>query len=321
MGKKQFIQLWRLTACAMVFLVHFGQRIYFVGPLLTISDFGAKGVSLFFIISGFLLVNSYEKKADLKTFIYGRLLKILPLYYVVIAYYFVVHTFLLQNVPEDPTGFGWIRYLFCLNGILPDADMYFWDNLGITWTIPYFVFAYLMFPIVLKYVNSYGKSILLLLGTLLLSANMHWFGEWMKILAKMPAFALGVVLYFCVKEKREMCTSIFLCLLILYQLVFWRVTGMIYCYIFALMIIATENISFTNPKILKILEWSDNYSYTLYLCHGIVFIHILDRVEIGRVPEAVIAVVGSTVLTIAVNRWVEVPLRNKILQWSAPQQN
>lgn len=203
--KFENIQFWRLISTSMVFMVHFGQRTGLTGFFRSISDFGAFGVHLFFMISGFLIVNSYENygRNDLKKYYYKKLISILPLYYCVILYYFVVHTFILKDVPADPTGFGWLRYLLVLNNILPNTGIYFWDNLGITWTIPYFMFAYLVLPLVLKFVKNLNSCIIFWAITVVLSFNVHLFNGWFSLLGDFQFFVFGMLIYYIHTRKKE----------------------------------------------------------------------------------------------------------------------
>ena len=48
------LKLFRVMSCIGVVLVHYGQRASLNGIFRTITDFGAYGVYMFFIISGFL---------------------------------------------------------------------------------------------------------------------------------------------------------------------------------------------------------------------------------------------------------------------------
>lgn len=307
------IQLWRITACAMVLVVHLGQRLYFEGILWEITNFGAQGVYLFFIISGFLIANSYYAYGNKQTgrYIIRRLVKILPLYYIVILYYFLVHTLLLKDVPYDTTGYGWFRYLFMLHGIVPGPAeySYFWQNLGITWTIPYFVFAYFTVPFFLKWVNSFRDSLVLFALLALVSLKAPFGGGWFEVAGGLMYFAEGVVLYHCFKEKRQMIINVLLCVLIILCALFEKIGSPLYSFAFMLLILSTEKVHIANLKIKKVLAISDRYSYTLYLAHGIVFIHILDRFTMHILFRGFIAVVGSALVTIIIKHCAEDPIQ------------
>lgn len=325
--KRQNIQLWRGIACLMVFVIHFGQRMGFEGQAREITEFGAYGVQVFFIVSGFLIANSCESYArqDTLRYIVKRIIKLLPLYYGVLLYYYLVHRFVLGDIPQDPTGWGWLRYLLCLNSIVPPANLYFWDNLGITWTIPNFVWMYACLPVVLKYVRSFwGAAVLLLLSVLGLG-SVWVFGGSLKILYNVPFFLEGVLIFYGIKDGRKLLAGVCFACLLLQQCMISGDRYLIWSCVFCLLILATDGMQTNNALVNRLLSISDRYSYTFYLVHGIVFIHVLDGLLV-RQPVAgwlaylgsgyriqfvrgVIGILGSVVLTWAVNRFWEVPIQ------------
>lgn len=325
MQRNESIQFWRVIACLMVFMVHLGQRISLEGTIRTITDFGASGVYLFFCISGFLIANSYflYGKDDLKLFIYKRLIKILPLYYTVILYYYIVDGWILCDVPEKMGG-GWIRYLFLLNGIVPKTGVGFWDNLGATWTIPYFIFAYICIPLILKYIRKWSHAIILFVFSCVVSNSIDLFCGWLKVLEGMPYFVLGIILYFCIKEKKQRTTSMLLIVIaLIYVILDKKDTCLISCF-FVLLLLNTEEMRFGSNIIKKMIEIIDKYSYTIYLVHAIIFVHILDRVELGRLKESAIAIMGTMVLAVICHECVEKPVQeffNNIIQNRVVQEN
>ena len=73
----------------MVFIVHFGQRIELTGTIRNLTDFGAFGVQLFFIISGYLACSSLcNRTVNIKKYYLKRLIRIAPLYYFVVFWFF-----------------------------------------------------------------------------------------------------------------------------------------------------------------------------------------------------------------------------------------
>ncbi|MDR2236766.1 MAG: acyltransferase [Chryseobacterium sp.] len=84
----------RAIAVIMVMFFHFFQDIEASGPVIKLTLFGKTGVSLFFVLSGFLitriLLNSKEKNSYFKSFYMRRILRIFPLYYFfLLIYYFI----------------------------------------------------------------------------------------------------------------------------------------------------------------------------------------------------------------------------------------
>ena len=112
------IQLLRVAACLLVYMVHLGQRLELTGVLRSITDIGKSGVFLFFVISGFLAASSLclRDRVNKKEYYIKRAIAILPLYYMIILAVFIVemtvHHF-APFIPEDTTGLGWLRFVFC----------------------------------------------------------------------------------------------------------------------------------------------------------------------------------------------------------------
>lgn len=311
--KLENVQLLRVVACAMVLTVHLGQRLFFEGALRTVTDFGAHGVYLFFIISGFLIANSYYSYGHkcIGQYFIRRMIKILPLYYTVILIYFVVHCMLLKNVPEDPTGFGWLRYLFLLHGVVPAPAeySYFWQNLGITWTIPYFLYAYLTFPFLLKWVKDFRSSLVFYVLLLVVSRKVSVFNGWLEVAGGMAYFAGGVALFHCLREGKQCVAGMLLCILTIWNMLFDKLGAHTYSFLFMLLFLVTEKMQITNPRMKKILETCDYYSYTVYLAHGIVFILILDKYEMPLPARAIVAITGTVFMTALLKHYAEIPIQ------------
>lgn len=81
------------------------------GTIEKFMDFGARGVYLFFILSGFFGFRSRELENGNKVtgcvrYWTKRAFKILPLYYALIIYNFVLYEMILKNIPPDSSGIG-----------------------------------------------------------------------------------------------------------------------------------------------------------------------------------------------------------------------
>ena len=82
--RMHFLDGLRALAIAGVVLVHCRQMSFDVPPwLLYAAGYGAKGVQLFFVISGFTLTHIYhEKFPGFRDFIVRRVTRIVPMFYV-----------------------------------------------------------------------------------------------------------------------------------------------------------------------------------------------------------------------------------------------
>ena len=94
------IQLLRIAACFAVYICHFGQRMHFEeisSNLFYLSQLGKYGVELFFVVSGYLACFSLSDDSSVINFYKKRLIRILPLYYFCIFYFFLDRIFDFQK--------------------------------------------------------------------------------------------------------------------------------------------------------------------------------------------------------------------------------
>ncbi len=136
------------------------------------KNLGTKGVSLFFVLSGFLityLLMSEIKKTgtvNVRLFYIRRILRIWPLYYLIVIWSFFVFPFLMPQgeMPQKErlNDFSAQLALFVL--MLPNlAKVYYQNPLGASqsWTIGVEEQFYLMWPVLMR---SFKRNIPLLLA-------------------------------------------------------------------------------------------------------------------------------------------------------------
>ena len=170
----------RFTAALLVIIHHIEQfkRIYHLDSLYGespfISSIGPQGVSLFFVLSGFLityLLLSEEKKSlniNIPKFYIRRALRIWPLYFlVVILSLFVLPYITILNLPGyDATvtqtflGYKLLLYIFffanivfAIFGLVPYCAQ--------SWSIGTEEQFYLVWPILLKYMGGGRRKLLM----------------------------------------------------------------------------------------------------------------------------------------------------------------
>jgi len=148
MKEKQIdsFKILKVLSCLGVILVHYGQISSLSKTPKIIADFGAYGVYMFFIISGFLGYHSYSHTLSFIQYYLKRIFRILPLYYTIIIYNVILYEFILRGhfiIPADSSHLDWLRYFLLLSQVLPSSDP-FWINLSATWTISHFIFFYFL---------------------------------------------------------------------------------------------------------------------------------------------------------------------------------
>lgn len=311
------IQLLRICACAMVFIVHFGQRLGLSGIIRDFTNFGQYGVQLFLLISGFLACKTFFGNPNTNIWEYykKRMFAILPLYYLVILYYFVseniLSNFIEDNIPADELGLGWFRYIFILNGFF-NSDTYFWSNLGITWTIPIFAFFYLIAPFILRKVKSVTSAVAAWFAVFAVTQVLDEFYT-CTIFNYLHIMFLGAVIYVCAYKKHD---RIAYMLFLLASLCMLTLSKTEYAIVFIFSCLILILLSFDNirlpDRLQTVINALDSYSYTLYLMHGVVFCSLIDRLNhigISKLLIAFIAIFGTFASTLFVGKFIEKPIQ------------
>lgn len=316
MKKMDNIAILRVIACLMVFIVHLGQRMNLDGMIRNITDLGQMGIYLFFIISGFCGIMSFEHSWGGKStkYLFNRFVRILTLYYVVILYYFITETYWWRNIPDDVTRLGWIRYIFLLHGFVKN-DTYFWSNLGITWTVPIFVLFYLIMPLLNKVVKNYNCALFAwFLSLIVYYMVQRYCGGNLMAISYLFYFMEGIVLYFAKKEQKQNVTIGGICILLIYEMRYGTITPTCYSFLFMIIFIVSQDIIIRNELLRKTVYTLDKYSYTIYLGHGLVFCGLIDKCTFTRIEVLGIAIIGTSLLVYVLHNFVEQPIQKKVLR-------
>lgn len=292
------IQIFRVAACLGVFVTHLAPRMGITGQAAAIANFGASGVYLFFIISGFLACADPKIRAggsgkEILSYYMKRLLRILPLYYAVILYNMALHILILRDVPQDPAGLYWLRYFLLTNAFLPAPDN-FWANLGATWTISLFAVFYLLAPFLVRLAGIGKKETgLLRTGLLYLAALLlryAWVGaglsSYMMIFYYLHFFVLGMLVWQLAqageKGQSGLMSALFMAVLSGMLWCTFRFSGagndyfIVLSWIFAVVMLLTKDFSWKKEesqktgRIQRAFQVLDQYSYAVYLVHAAV---------------------------------------------------
>lgn len=160
---------FRFIAAFLVFLFHIHIRwpmisnVFFNNILME----GAVGMSLFFILSGFILTyNYYGSDLTLQknyiSFLVKRFARIYPVY-VLSGLLFMILGFFNIEAPYKIAKAIYILSIdtFLLQGWFPTLFKY-WNNGG-TWSLSVEAFCYILFPTILVYLSNQSKNKLFLL--------------------------------------------------------------------------------------------------------------------------------------------------------------
>lgn len=311
------LKIFKILSCLGVVLVHYGQITHLSGNIRILTDFGAYGVYMFFIISGFLGYLSYFHTRSCKQYYLKRFFRILPLYYAIIIYNIILYEFVLRGrfeIPADSSHLGWLRYFLLLSQIIPSSDN-FWINLSATWTISHFMLFYLLMPLLFKYVNTCYKALLLQLFCFVV--NYFWNTNYLLPFTSLYYFMIGITIYLALKEHKEEILIVFSCLMSILLLLFSFPSHYIYSNIFAILIIVSRNFHIADKSINKLVQLLDEYSFTIYLVHAIIveaIVLIEDIRPLSSLEISIILVMGTAIISILLHHLVEKPIDRFIRQ-------
>lgn len=285
MERNSNLDLIRIFSALMVLSVHIGQQAGFSFAI------GAKGVQLFFILSGYLSMASLDRNSKYISYYKNRLQRILPTYYICLALLYL-EALLLQLCSKIPLGEifrglcgpGYLRYVFLVHMFLPSDQWTLWNNHSGLWTMSSFAFFYAIAPFIYRICGSFQKSFFTLVVMLFANpfmirfisvrlsaypeeAHIEWFAT-MNPLTELYCFMIGVTLFWAIKQAKINEFSMFM----LVALVVTGFTWYSYEFIFTIMIMCSSMMPgiITNNKLNQCILFVSQGSFTLYLVHPII---------------------------------------------------
>ena len=141
------IQFLRFIAASLVVLSHsvLAADHYFAGSIppstIYLTNFGASGVHIFFVISGFVMVyTSFRKNSEFSSevFLTRRFIRIFPIFWIYAAMYMLAHQTVLQTYDLS------VQDIFKSLLLLPGHSS---SIIGPGWTLSFEVYFYICFAI------------------------------------------------------------------------------------------------------------------------------------------------------------------------------
>ncbi|MES2778781.1 MAG: acyltransferase [Bacteroidota bacterium] len=314
----------------------------------TISN-GRTGVSIFFVLSGFLitflLISEYELTAtlSLKKFYIRRVLRIWPLYYLVVAFSFFIYPLLNTmvgiNHPLASNVFYHLTFLSNFDIIRMDHMHYYGSaarSQDITWSVSIEEQFYLVWPLIFVCLPKrfWGYTILLsIIGSVLFRiANVNdTIVLYFHSLSAMLDLAIGGLLAYVIKSNTAIrnffensSTRTHLLLFMgSFCLVFWNDTlfsftygnavGRIFTSLSFALIISAQALTISASK-LNLHNWSfannwGKYTYGIYLLHPIVMAIVEIILYIIHIsPDSFITTFGigmlELILTLSLSKFM-----------------
>ena len=317
MKRKDNIMVWRVFSFLCIFIIHLAHSLNAQGKIKVITDFGYTAVYFFIAISGYLAFAGYKDDTRAVDYWKRRAIRILPLYYSVILYFFITHTFIFRNVPPDRYGLGWFRYIVFLSNIVP-AEHDFWRNIGMTWTINWLLVLYIITPFLHKIVRSFNKALVFCgVSYILFFFKDALFGEWMEAVKGLFYYSIGIAVFFAIREGKEKRLSALLVwgtFFFLIQSADHELTGIT---LFGILLMATDGMQLKDGVFKKAVCWIDRYCFEFYLIHGIVFNHIIwifleNRRINSPIVITAVSVVCTVVLSVAVHELLRIIIYDRL---------
>lgn len=298
--KEKNIQILRIASCFMVFFLHFGQIMNFTGKLRDISYLGAYGVSLFFIISGYLAFKNFDSKKNDNIFIYyiKKFFRLAPIFYFIILINILLHSQVYMDIPIDSYGYGWWRYILFANQIIP-ATSDFWVNITATWTIGIFAIFYIVAPFFKKIVFNLKSSIIITIVLYFISLKLPTITPWFNGVKYLYVFFVGAICYYTIKEQKKESMIVVFCIIQLF------IGELGYISLFSILLLATSGSKNNNSKIINIL---DKYSYAVYLIHALIIDTLYHFPLLNGGYKIVIILTGTIIMSFVVTNYIDIPL-------------
>lgn len=289
-GHSLNLSLLRILAMLMVLSIHAGLASHWT----RFTYSGKYGVQLFFILSGYLISVSLERTDSVKEFYRKRISRIVPEYYMALILYWFIDLWIYAKDRgvayalmgwDAPVGIRYIlRYFSFFQMVLPSDNSALWNNRHAWWTMSSFMVFYLLAPLFYKYVKGFFRSFLALLllmagtpaaraGLLRLlwpfqfpvQAEIEGYCECMPLM-QLYCFFMGIVVYWAVREGKEILYAVFL------LLCFMAFNGEAYPFeiflaLFLLAAVKAEEIQL--PFLLhRFIDFMARGSFCVYLVHA-----------------------------------------------------
>jgi len=198
---------------------HVGSFVGATGVVRSITDLGANGVQLFFVVSAFTIFMTFDRSreresAPIRNFFIRRLFRIVPVYWFGILLYTAVYGLGSRGWLSGPELSHYPWHIALMNVFSPTAQS---SVVPGGWSISCEVVFYLTCPLWFAVVRSFKGAIVATLALAVLGAlAVHFLNRlgpvapeplWSLWIYRNPlnqfvCFAFGAVLYYAVKEKR-----------------------------------------------------------------------------------------------------------------------
>ena len=262
--------MMRAFAAIAVALFHFTNGSYQEGPLIKSESlrefftYGAQGVELFYLISGFVITFALVKKGylikDFFKFVSKRVIRIIPPYFFTIFAIVGVSLFLARFIWYSPYAFPYAQIMVNMSftaDLFPNID---WIN-PIFKTLKVEFQWYFLLGLVVPFISK--RNTIFIAFTLAILSATYFTLHIDSALISSPYFLLGVTCYFIFDRGFNLFHGISIALI--FSLLLWK-------YQWEDIIVAALGIQLILfvPEKFKFANLTGKISYSYYLIHGLI---------------------------------------------------
>lgn len=305
------IESLRALAALMVMGFHFisfhngKDFIIYNEKIRTLSEFGAQGVELFYIISGFVIAYSFERNQyqikNYLTYLAKRIIRIIPTYFIAMILALAIGTILDVYLWELPFKFDWKQFFANLTFTCDLFEIPWYNELYKTLKVEFqfYLAIGLLWPLMKHKISRSIITILWLIGA-------YFTAQHQTLLINGPYFLIGVSLCF-IYLKRDLIYN-------------WTTTAFCLAFIGTFyemqdFIIVVIGVALINLPVLttKLSEKIGKSSYSLYLFHGTIggwFLYFFTKdhlIHLNHKIAILIASVLSVLIALLFYRFLEKP--------------
>lgn len=299
-----WLDILRIFACFSVVAVHIAIVFDVPGRIGKIMQAGSNGLGIFYILSGFLAFYSIDNyKGTKANWVRKKLLRILPMYYFALLSFIIIYEFIFKSVPDDPNKIKWISYVFGINTILKKGPD-FWYNIGALSSMSVFMWFYILTPFIKKVVNSWEKSLAMFAVCYGLLRVLQY-TEYLTMFRAYYYFAIGIVVYYAITEKKEKTTGVIFASVMLLLILADAKGGLLYGMAVGLFIIFSHDMTIKNEIAVKIITFISKRTFAIYIAHAAVIQVALDVTDVFDAKCFFVVAVLSVVLIFVLYEVVE----------------
>ena len=205
------IALLRVLATVGVLVVHLNQRIALPGLFGEIASYGADGVKAYFLLTGYLVMNSWQSRKSTKDYWRKRLGRTLPIYY---TWLIVLVIYRSEWAVSDAWAIP--RSILMLDYLAPPTNSWACGGKEILPALSLFMMFYALIPIIAKFVKTLNSAFLCFWIITFLSMFLPgiyaaayngfcdpYYVSWMSVYlaTSLPYFGAGILIYFGKKDQ------------------------------------------------------------------------------------------------------------------------